>query len=92
MYVVKNHHHHGFMTKIVTLKKVLFCENFTTQTFFLEQSALLPQKLKLFLTFCQNHAKAEGRSIPKHPDIINASMNLREKLLSELRQCSFTAP
>ena len=72
-------------------KKVPFCENFTTQTF-LEQSALLPQKLKLFLAFCQHHVKAEGRSIPKHPDIINASMNLREKLLSELRQCSFTAP
>ena len=76
---------------MVTLKKVPFCENFTTQTF-LEQSALLPPKLKLFLTFCQYHVKAEGPSIPEHPDIINASMNLREKLLSELRQCSFTAP
>ena len=72
------------------MKKVPFCENFTTQTF-LEQSALLPPKLKLFLFLCQYHVKAEGRSIPEHPDIINASMNLRKKLFSELRQCSFTA-
>ena len=62
----KNHHHHGFMTKIVTLKKVPFCEKFTTQTF-LEQSALLPQKLKLFLDFCQYHVKAEGRSNSETP-------------------------
>ena len=47
----KNHHHHGFMTKIPTLKKVAFCENFTTK-FFLEQSALLPPKLNFFLFFC----------------------------------------
>ena len=71
-------------------KKVPFCENFTTQTF-LEQSALLPLKLKLFLFLCQYQVKAEGRSIPEHPYIINASMNLRKKLFSELRQCSFTA-
>ena len=71
-------------------QKVLFYENFTTQTF-IEQSALLRPKLKLFLFLCQYHVKAEGRSIPEHPDIINASMNLRKKLLSELRQCSFTA-
>ena len=45
----KNHHHHGFMTKW-SLKKVPFFENFTTQTF-LEQSALLPPKLKQFLLF-----------------------------------------
>ena len=71
-------------------KKVPFCENFTSQTF-LEQSSLLLPKLKLFLFFCQYHVKAEGRSIPEHPDIINASMNLRKKLFLELRQCSFTA-
>ena len=53
------------MAKKATLKKVPFCEHFTTQTF-LEQSALLPQKPKLFLTFCQYHLKAEGRSIPEH--------------------------
>ena len=69
------------MTKIVTLKKVPFCENFTTQTF-LEQSALLPQKPKLFWSFCQYHVKAEGRTIPEHPNILNSSMKLREKLLS----------
>ena len=79
------------MTKIVTLKKVPFRENFTTQ-FFLEQSALLPPKLKQFLFFCQYYVKTEGRSIPELPDIINASMNLREKLLSEPRQCNFTFP
>ena len=50
---------------MVTLKKSTFL------WIFLEQSALLPQKLKLFLTFCHYHVKAEGRSIPKHPDIIN---------------------
>ena len=83
----KNQHHHRFMT----LKKLPFCKNFTTQTF-LEQSALLPQKLKQFWVFCQYHVKDEGRSIPEHPDIINASMNLRKKLLLELRQCSFTDP
>ena len=75
------------MTKMVVFKKSTYCKNFTTQTC-LEQSALLPQKLKLFSTFGQYHVKAEGRSIPKQSDIIN----LREKLLSELRQCSFTAP
>jgi hypothetical protein len=79
----KKHHHHGFM------KKVPFFENFTTQTF-LEQSALLPPKLKLFFFLCHYHVKAEGRSIPEHPDIINASMNLRKKLFLELIQCSFT--
>ena len=73
IYVVKKHHHHGFM-KI----KVAFCENFTTQTV-LEQSALLPPKVKLFLLLCHYHVKAEGRSIPEHPDIINALINLRKK-------------
>ena len=42
--------------------------------------------------FWQYHVKAEGCSIQEHPDIINALMNLKDKLLSELRQCSFTAP
>ena len=67
------------MTKMATLKKITFCGNFALQTF-LEQSALLASKLKLFLVFCQYHVKADGRSIPEHPDIINASINLREKL------------
>ena len=72
-------------------KKVTFYENFTTQ-FFLEQSAFLPPKLRPFLFFWRYHVKAEGRSIPENSDIINASINSREKILSELRQCSFTAP
>ena len=71
-------------------QKVLFWENFSTQTF-LKQSALLPPKLKLFLFLCQYHIKAEGRTIPEHPVIINASINLGKKLFSELRQYSFTA-
>ena len=43
---------------------------------FLEQSALLPPKLKPFFLLC--HVKAGGRNIPEHPDIINASLNLRK--------------
>ena len=81
IYVVKNYHHHGFRTKKSPIKKH-FHKNFATQTF-----CLLPQNF-----FLQYYVKSEGRSIPSHPDIINASMNLKEKLLSEHRQCSFTSP
>ena len=42
--------------------------------------------------FWRYHVKSEGRSIPEHPDITKGWKNLREKLLSKLRQCSFAAP
>ena len=36
--------------------------------------------------------KYEGCSVPEHPDILQASKNLMEKLWLEHRQCSFISP
>ena len=80
------------MMDIVTFhEKYLFHEHFNTQTV-LEQSTLLSQNLKDFSFVLHYHVKSEGRSFPENPDIIKALKNFREKLLLELRQCSFNAP
>ena len=62
------------------------------KTYFFRTKCSFAAETKTILVFWQYHVKFEGCSVPEHPDIIEASKNLREKLLSELRQCSFTSP
>ena len=91
IYEVKKPSSSWIYNKMCHFKKEYLFVKISLHKLFQKKCSLAP-KTKIIKFFCQYHVKAEGRSILRHPDIINASMNLREKLLSELRQCSFTAP
>ena len=80
-----------FQCNQIITKKFTLKEKFSSQTFS-EPNAPLPPKQKKIFFFRKFHLKAEGHSISEGPGLTPWPKNLRKKLFSEHRQCSFTAP
>ena len=92
IYVVKIHHNHGFMTKMVTLKIKYFFVKISLHKLFFRTKCSLAPKTKTIFDFlsvsCKSWRPQHSRT-PWHYKCINEFMEI---LLSEFRQCSFTAP
>ena len=64
-------------------KKVPFYENLLQKLCFRRNFSFTPKTKTIFLLY---HVKSEDLCVPEHFDIIKASKNVSEKVLSEHRQ------